>query len=330
MKKLFIILMFFMLISSVFGNNISEDIKEINNQIIILNDKVENISGLNNQFKEKVEMLEFEKTKLDFARENIDMGLMILSIISIFVLGVTIQRARVGEREIRRIQKLANLKANEIKQKYKDEKVELNSLIERIESNTNYAIYFTKGLMGNKLNNLNDSNEDLFNALKFIRNENDKAECHFYLGRNYADLGDYKNSIKYFKKVLEYNPNNVNSLYNLILSLLNIGDYEEVIEYCDKLLILNQLLDEVFNLKGLALMNLNNLDDAKICFEHSIEKNQELFAPHFNLYLVYKSFNSYNKALKELKICIELEPERIDLKERLKELKTLINKKKHK
>lgn len=59
-------------------------------------------------------------------------------------------------------------------------------------------------------------------------------DLYFNLARSYTDIKDYSNAIKYYKILLDFTPDDPQTLYNLGNISLEIGDFKRALEYYDK------------------------------------------------------------------------------------------------
>jgi len=85
-------------------------------------------------------------------------------------------------------------------------------------------------------------------------------------GDKLQDQGKYQLSLEAYRKALQINPHDVNTLEGIGLSLSQLGNYTQAIPYFDKALQQNSTLVEALNLKGDALYNTGNISEANIYF----------------------------------------------------------------
>ncbi len=99
------------------------------------------------------------------------------------------------------------------------------NLLELQHQYKNSINYYLKALK------IKNNNIELLNKLSFVYSkinqdanaldcllkiENKNEDTYFNIAINYQNLGDYCNSIRYYKKIIELNPNNFLAVYNLI------------------------------------------------------------------------------------------------------------------
>lgn len=89
---------------------------------------------------------------------------------------------------------------------------------------------------------------------------------YFYNGK-----GNYRESIKYFDKVLEIDPNHISALSQKGISLYKLGEYEEAIEYYNKALEIDPNFIEALLNGGVALIKLKKYNEAILYFDKLIK-----------------------------------------------------------
>jgi len=113
-----------------------------------------------------------------------------------------------------------------------------------------YISTFSFANLGN--NSYDESNPDIQEVLELIDNKNfhlaleklmmiDKSEdnnsnIQTLIGFTYRNLGDYDNSIIYYKKAIINDPLNINAHHYIALSYIGIGEKNLAIEHLDELI----------------------------------------------------------------------------------------------
>lgn len=89
--------------------------------------------------------------------------------------------------------------------------------------------------------------------------------------QEWFDLGitesDINNKVLYFSKALDIDPNDSYAWYNKGLALLILENYEEAIKCFDKSLEIDPEDADAWHYKGLALDTLSQCAEATACFE---------------------------------------------------------------
>ncbi len=91
------------------------------------------------------------------------------------------------------------------------------------------------------------------------------------IGLSLSQLGNYTQAIPYYDKALRIDPNDIWSLTNKGWALSQLGNYTQSIPYFDKALELNSALVDAINLKGEALYNIGNITEANIYFDKALQ-----------------------------------------------------------
>jgi Ca-activated chloride channel family protein len=69
--------------------------------------------------------------------------------------------------------------------------------------------------------------ESFSNSLQYIKNDKKKADVYFNLGNSYYRLGDYPKAAENYMKSLEIDPVDLNTKYNLELTLEKLQENEQ-------------------------------------------------------------------------------------------------------
>lgn len=90
-----------------------------------------------------------------------------------------------------------------------------------------------------------------------------RADIYFWLAYAYGTIRDGDNSIKYYLKVLEINPNSENSLNNIGYEYYKKHDYEKALDYYNRCI--EKYPEDVYavNNKVSALIKMNRLEELK-------------------------------------------------------------------
>ncbi|MFQ5455375.1 MAG: tetratricopeptide repeat protein [Nitrospirota bacterium] len=173
-----------------------------------------------------------------------------------------------------------------------------------------------------------------FNAILSVASKN--VSAHFYTGIIYGRMGKTEESFKRFKIAIEIQPKHFPAHYGLGLLYEGRGQYEEAIkeyketisfggrskEASDAKTRLEKLENEIkkisvdkgarthFN-KGIKYFQKIELDKAIKEFKAAIEIEPDNHFFHYNLAVTYTNKNEFSKAFKEFKKAVELKPEHV-------------------
>ncbi|MCR5621161.1 MAG: tetratricopeptide repeat protein [Treponema sp.] len=84
--------------------------------------------------------------------------------------------------------------------------------------------------------------------------------------------GDYYGAVESYREALQVNPQYGDAWYNLALCVYNLGEYDLAVEYADNALRYSRRTSEIQNLKGMALISLGRLDEARDVFNEVLAK----------------------------------------------------------
>ena len=110
--------------------------------------------------------------------------------------------------------------------------------------------------------------------LNLTKNDKNNPKLNFYLGLIYSELNDYKKSISFFKKCLEYDPNSSSTLYNLAIVYQSIGNKNEA-----KNIYLKLIKKDKYHIR--PYLGLHTLDPNYVTEDHyeniiQIEQNKKI------------------------------------------------------
>jgi len=90
------------------------------------------------------------------------------------------------------------------------------------------------------------------------------------IGASLISNGKYEESIKYYDKILEVNPNDANALLNKGSVLIELNKFDEAIKYYDKILEVNPNDANALTSKGIALSHLQKYSEAIIAIDKAL------------------------------------------------------------
>ena len=160
-----------------------------------------------------------------------------------------------------------------------------------------------KGLDFHKKGKIDESLEHYHQALMI----NDKnPQLLFLIGTAYLQKNNFINSISFFEKTINLDPNNLGAYNNLGGALQNLKEYKKAIEIYKKLLIINPNFSDGYNNIGKCFVHLKDYNNASKYFEKAISLNSDDYIAYNNLGLIEKEFSNFNKALKHFEKSIEI------------------------
>lgn len=128
-------------------------------------------------------------------------------------------------------------------------------------------------------------------------------------GIEYHDAGEYAKAIASYEKALKIDPDAVEVIYEISLSLLEAGDYYEAIAYCERLISRDDKFSILaYNTKGSALNYLGKREEAIDIFLEGIRKEEDFYLSYYNLGLAFYGNEEFEEAMKAFITCIDLNP----------------------
>jgi len=97
----------------------------------------------------------------------------------------------------------------------------------------------------------------------------------FFIGLAYRNIGSFERALDYFKKVLDIQPNQVDTLNEIGLCYISIGKIDESIKYFEKALKIKENDSEILSNLGMAYLEKHDLVKAEEYLNKSIILNPE-------------------------------------------------------
>ena len=143
----------------------------------------------------------------------------------------------------------------------------------------------------------------------------EKAFEYYNKGCDYYNKGDYATAVEYFDKALEIDPNYVEAWNIKAIALLELERYDEAIKCYDKLIELNPKDTGYWCLKISLLEKLGRYEEAIECYDKATEINPNkatmwISEKGLALYLIGKKY----EGLKCINKALEIDPNFDDAK----------------
>lgn len=135
------------------------------------------------------------------------------------------------------------------------------------------------------------------------------ASAHEYLGRTYAQRGEWTTAAREFQAMLGLDGNDVSAERLVADALLNAKDFNDAIAHYQRYLQLAPLDFDGFNQMGAALGSSGRLDDALAAFERAEQINPQNGAVERNLAYVLYEKHDLDGARAHAARAVALEPE---------------------
>ncbi|MEK7433858.1 MAG: tetratricopeptide repeat protein [Cyanobacteriota bacterium] len=118
-----------------------------------------------------------------------------------------------------------------------------------------------------------------------------------YLTANTLSTNNKKiESIEYYKKAININPNNFDYSYDLGTIFMYLEKFDESIEYYQKALAINPYSDKTNNNLAYVLKNKKEYDKALKHYEKSVELSDNIIFNHNLAKFSYEAFGNYNRS----------------------------------
>ena len=131
--------------------------------------------------------------------------------------------------------------------------------------------------------------------------KNRKKKSFIKIGSELFDKGKFEESIDYFDKALEKDPNNINALKLKASALIFLKKREEAVKCMDMVLLLEPEFGIAWFSKGLLAQNLGKYEEAVEYFEKAIECNYITEDVYTRLSFVYGQLDKFEEHAKYAK-----------------------------
>lgn len=155
-------------------------------------------------------------------------------------------------------------------------------------------------------------------TLAFNENENDVVTC-FEIGKIYSNLKNYEEAIKFYKKALIINPEEIGLNLSIGLSYSEMGDFNNALFHYEQILKHNEDSEKFLKIKAGAYLNIANINYFNNNFDKSIELLEEAISilpgyldVYVNLGNCYNYKNETEKAIYYFKKALEVDNNDLD------------------
>ena len=125
------------------------------------------------------------------------------------------------------------------------------------------------------------------------KNKNLTIEKFFTLAGANLKQNKLKEAQILYNKILEVNPNHLNTLNNLGVIFQDLGDFQKAKSYCEKAIEIDPNYIDAYNNLGFIFKDLGDFQKAKSCYEKAIENdplNKKCILSYGNLLLFLGDF----------------------------------------
>ena len=138
-----------------------------------------------------------------------------------------------------------------------------------------------------------------------------KDDVYFFKGRIYSELGRFAKADEAYNNTININPNYIGAWNNLGNNAFRQQKFSQAVKYYNKEIIKNKT-STPFRALGRAYVELGKTDSARICFQHSIDINNNYASAYLNLAQLEEDEGNLNKALNHASRAYALEPNNIE------------------
>tara|TARA_B100000674_G_C37944370_1_gene964161 strand:- start:955 stop:2271 length:1317 start_codon:yes stop_codon:yes gene_type:complete len=183
-----------------------------------------------------------------------------------------------------------------------DDAYEILNFVQEIDPE-NREVYLQKATIYSK-NNLSEEAIDILkSALSFI---DDKIDIWNMIAMEFLLIEDFDSAIPFFKKCLDYDDEDYQSLYNLVFCYENLGLIEESIDELCKVLEKRPYSKIAWHQLGKIYIKQGKLKQAISAFDFAIISDDQFVSAYIEKAKILEKSKKYNSALENYKISIQL------------------------
>ena len=138
-----------------------------------------------------------------------------------------------------------------------------------------------------------------------------KDDVYFFKGRIYSELGRFAKADEAYNNTININPDYIGAWNNLGNNAFRQQNFSQAVKFYNKEIIINKT-SIPFRALGRAYVELGKTDSARICFQHSIDINNNYASAYLNLAQLEEDEGNLNKALNHASRAYALEPNNIE------------------
>ena len=138
------------------------------------------------------------------------------------------------------------------------------------------------------------------------------------LGGYYFRTQKYDLAVKHFKQAIEAYPNFIQAHSNLGAVLNKLNRSEEAIPHLEKAIQLDPEFGVAYFNLGNAYINQGNLVEARKAYDLAVSNGVNFLSMHWKLYDIYIRQEKRLEAKRELEIILQIEPENLEAKKKMK------------
>lgn len=183
-----------------------------------------------------------------------------------------------------------------------DAAIDVLNFVEEIEPE-NREVYLQKATIYSKNNLSEEAIQILKNALTFI---DDKIDIWNMIAIEFLLIEDFESAIPFFKKCIEFDDEDYQSLYNLIFCYENLGLIDESISELNHILEKRPYSKIAWHQIGKIYKKQGRLKKAISAFDFAIISDDQFVSAYIEKAKILEKVKRYNDALSNYKISIQL------------------------
>ncbi|MBU0476146.1 MAG: tetratricopeptide repeat protein [Bacteroidetes bacterium] len=163
-----------------------------------------------------------------------------------------------------------------------------------------------------QLNKTITEKEKLALQLEYAKTSDElSASDWFQKAYNAYEMKEYDNTILYYQKAIDLDPNNATANYNMGIAYSAKEKYDKAIECYQKAIDLDPNDASAYNNMGYAYFNSGNVDKAIECYQRTIDLDPNEASAYILMGLAYSIKGNYDKAIECYQRAIKLDTNNI-------------------
>ena len=183
-----------------------------------------------------------------------------------------------------------------------DAAYEILNFVQEIDPE-NREVYLQKATIYSKNNLSDEAIEILKSALSFI---DDKVDIWNMIAMEFLLIEDFESAIPFFKKCLDYDDEDYQSLYNLVFCYENLGLIDESIRELSNVLEKRPYSKIAWHQLGKIYKKQGKLKEAISAFDFAIISDDQFVSAYIEKAKILEKVKKYKDALENYKISLQL------------------------
>jgi tetratricopeptide (TPR) repeat protein len=163
--------------------------------------------------------------------------------------------------------------------------------------------------MANAFKDIGNVKDAIIFYQKVIEIDSNSFESYMNIGKALHESGDLKGAIDYYNDAIKINPDNHNIYFNKGNVLFDKGETSAAIDSYNKSIFCKSDYAEAYLNRGNVLRNIGDLDAAIVSYKRAIEVNPNYAEAYNNIGYICRDNSDHNTAIENYKQAVSIKPD---------------------